>query len=480
MALATRNSLAVVAARATRERASADVTAARSGYFPQINLSGSYIHMLRSEYDDLFAAPGMDATGQSMAPVGELGELPFAAVHSWRAGVDVSQSIWDGNRTSSSVAAARGAERSAALDERARRAQAVLEATDAYFGAELAAEVARIADASLALAEQTLAQTRLGLSQGTAPEFDVVRAEVTRDNQRTQLLRARAARDVALVRLHRVLGVPFDRPIELTTRLGGGDLSEPARRTAGVSPGGERVNVAQARAAAEIRRAQIGIARADRWPRLALFTSYGVVDYPEEFWPDRDWRANWTVGAQVSVPLFSGFRTTAAIAGARADLRAAEALAADAVLRAAVDQRERESDVAVSAAAFASSHRSSELARRAHGIAEVRYRQGVSTYLELVDARIALDQAQINEATAARDLQVAQVRLALLPALPLAPSIAPSAGTALSVTPPAGAMPASPAAGAPQASPAAAPVPQPVPGAPAGQGPRPQLTEGQR
>jgi outer membrane protein len=463
MTAVLRASPALAAARATRERAGSQVAAARSGYFPQVSLSGSYTNTLRSEFDGVFPMPDAAAPAAPAMP-GDLAELPFAADHAWRAGVDVNQSIWDGGRTSSSVALAHGEERLAELDEQARRAQLVLEVTDAYFGAEVAARVAVIAEASLALAEQTLAQAQLGLSQGTAPEFDVVRAEVTRDNQRTAVLRARAGRDVALVRLRRLLGVPLDRPIELTTRLGGDDLGELARSIAGVPRSAERVSVAQARANIALRRAQVGLAQSGRWPRLAAFTSYGLVDYPRDGWPDDDWRTNWTVGASLSFPLFTGLRITAEIASARADLRAAEALAVEAAQRAEVDARERASDVAVEAAAHAASHRSTELARRAHQIAEVRYRQGVSTYLELVDARIALDQAQINEATASRDLQLARVRLALLPALPVALATAPSTAPALSVTPP-----ATPAPAAPPAPSAGAPS---LPGAPAPQAPQ--------
>ena len=61
-----------------------------------------------------------------------------------------------------------------------------------------------------------------------------------------------------------------------------------------------------------------------------------------------------------------------------------------------------------------------EQAGRAYQIAEIRYREGISTQTELNDLRIQLAQAQANRAQAARDLQVARMRLALLPALPLA------------------------------------------------------------
>ena len=59
-------------------------------------------------------------------------------------------------------------------------------------------------------------------------------------------------------------------------------------------------------------------------------------------------------------------------------------------------------------------------AQRAYEIAEIRYREGLSTQLELSDARLLLVQAQANRAQAGRDLQVARVHVALLPDLPLA------------------------------------------------------------
>ena len=58
-------------------------------------------------------------------------------------------------------------------------------------------------------------------------------------------------------------------------------------------------------------------------------------------------------------------------------------------------------------------------ATRAYEIAEVRYQNGVSTQLELSDARLSLQVAQANRAVAARDLQIARARVALLKHLPI-------------------------------------------------------------
>jgi outer membrane protein TolC len=86
-----------------------------------------------------------------------------------------------------------------------------------------------------------------------------------------------------------------------------------------------------------------------------------------------------------------------------------------------------------------------EQARRAYEIAELRYKEGISTQLELSDSRLLLEQAEANRAQAARDLQVARVKLALLPDLPLTNT---GAGT--------------PAQQAPQSAPKAQPAQQPT------------------
>jgi outer membrane protein TolC len=49
----------------------------------------------------------------------------------------------------------------------------------------------------------------------------------------------------------------------------------------------------------------------------------------------------------------------------------------------------------------------------------VRYREGLSTQVELNDSRLLLQQASANAALAVRNMQVARMRVALLRDLPL-------------------------------------------------------------
>jgi outer membrane protein len=58
-------------------------------------------------------------------------------------------------------------------------------------------------------------------------------------------------------------------------------------------------------------------------------------------------------------------------------------------------------------------------AAQAYRIAEVRFQEGVSTQLELTQVRVQLDQARLQRVNAARALELARLRLALLKDLPL-------------------------------------------------------------
>ena len=82
-------------------------------------------------------------------------------------------------------------------------------------------------------------------------------------------------------------------------------------------------------------------------------------------------------------------------------------------------------------ASYAASVGTDEQAAKAYSIAEVRFREGISTQVELLQSRTQYEQARVNRVTAARDLEVARLRVAFLKDLPLgtgAASQRPAAG----------------------------------------------------
>ena len=123
--------------------------------------------------------------------------------------------------------------------------------TQAYYDAVLSERLVTIAEATLEQAGATLKQTQAGFDAGTQPEFEVLRARVSRDNQSPVLIRQRANRDVALLRLKQLLDLPADYPLQLADALGDEALPPPpvfaervvaVERTLGVPDGrGDRL-----------------------------------------------------------------------------------------------------------------------------------------------------------------------------------------------------------------------------------------------
>src|SRR6185312_3841111 len=145
-----------------------------------------------------------------------------------------------------------------------------------------------------------------------------------------------------------------------------------------------------------------------------------------------DWsqfRSNWTVTGGIQVPLFTGGSIHGDELVAEANLRESQARQRQTRQLAALDTRDAVSQLEAAQAQFAASEGTVDQAVKAYQIAEVRYREGISPQTELSDSRISLQQAQANRAQAARDLQVARVRFALLHDLPISTTGAPGAPT---------------------------------------------------
>jgi outer membrane protein TolC len=297
--------------------------------------------------------------------------------------------------------------------------------TSAYFDATLADRLLTIALGTLEQADTTLSQTSLARQVGNLSEFDLLRARVTRDNQRPVVIQRRADRDLAYYRLKQLLDLPLDQPVTLTTELGDSALVDSTRITAIVETPGDtaamaRAAVRQAAEAVTARRGLVRAARGQRLPQVALTSEYAQLGYPNQVSPfGSEFVSDWFVSLGFRLPIFTGGRIGGEVAVARANQTEAELRLQQTREFAEVDARNSATQLDAAAAAWQASAGTVEQAARAYQIAELRYREGISTQTELLDSRVQLQQAQASRARAARDLQVARMRIALLPALPL-------------------------------------------------------------
>src|SRR4051794_6275447 len=452
--IAERNSETVGIAREELARAQGDRKRAKSGYFPQVNGTAAYLRTLESQFSaletgsDTSTAPreicrefvpnpslpveqrldsleSAVSCSSSADPFAGFRNLPFGRVNTYRFGLSFSQTLFSGGQVSGPSRAASANARSAALGLTSAQAQLLLDVTGAYYDASLADRLLAIAEATLEQADTTLSQTRIARQVGNQSEFDLLRARVTRDNQRPVVIQRRADRDLAHYRLKQLLDIPLDQPIALTTELVDSALVDSSRLQTVVEQLGDttlaaRAPVRQANEAVEAQRGLVRVARGQQLPQLALSSQYALLGYPDNVSPfQTNYLSDWTVSLALQLPLFTGGRIGGQVAAAEANLTQARLRLQQSRELAEVDLRNALIQLEAADAGWEASAGTVEQASRAYQIADLRYREGISTQTELLDSRIQLEQAQASRARAARDLQVARMRLALLPALPL-------------------------------------------------------------
>jgi outer membrane protein, multidrug efflux system len=382
-AVASNRDLRVAQARVREFRA--QLGAARAGLFPQLSANGA-------------ASKNKSAFGPSV--------FQFNAV---RATADVSWELDFWGRQRREAEAARFDLRATQEDARATALMLVSDVATAYL--EL-----REIDAELRIAEQTLASRRATLdlaqrrfAQGVISELDVRQFEADLADPA-----ARVA-DFARQRLQQENGLALllGQPPGAIPR--GRSLEEVVR---GVSvpdtiPGdliARRPDVLGAQRGLQAATARIGVAVGNRLPAITVGGLYGT-QRPD--FSDLLGRSGEVYTAQVgvSVPLFTGGRLLNEERAARARAEQARARYEQTVLSALREASDALAGVRLTRDQLVAQATQAQALQRAFTLAEERYRSGVSSYVEVLDAQRGLFNAQLALVQVQRQYLVSTVDL---------------------------------------------------------------------
>ncbi|MBM4117782.1 TolC family protein [bacterium] len=440
-------------AEASYDAARAAYQQARSVALPQLSLSAGYTRTLDSVFSDATGGDFSPFEPDTLAPLadrvraledalpmsglaglaGLFSSTSFGSENTWTSTLSLSQKLFEGGSIWHSIAAARHALLATELLRADRREEVILQVREAYLGALLAGRGLTIAELALAQAESQLERVRLRAEAGQASEFALLQAEVQRDNQLPAVLAAKSRRELAQLELARLVNLPADQPLALTTPLLD-DAALPAgpalADTTGLVALALRASgLIALEEALQAREHAVGVAASGKWPGLSLFANYTREAYPAGVFPGSDdWRKDVRAGLLLNWSLFDGLRTRGAVqdmraksAVARHELRQARELIAQGV-------RYNQWELHRAAADLHARSRTVALARRAHELASLRYDEGASDLIEVSDARIALQLAQMYEAQARHDTFVALARLERYSGQPLLAQVLPAAG----------------------------------------------------
>ena len=424
LALAEVRNETVIISEAGVRRARGVEAQVHSQRLPQLTGTASYDRTLKSEFEGIFDNSNLGGDGSDGGD-NAFADLPFGQPNAYRLGLGFSQLIYAGGRERALERQARLGRESATLSVAQTKAQLAFDVSQAFYDAALADRIYDITVETLAQATRTLEQTRAKREAGVVSEFELLRAQVDRDNLQAPRVRAGNNRDVAYFRLKQLVDLPLGEHIQLAAQLDDPRLAPAARfatrlAEAEATPTPRlRSAVTQADLGVQASQEGVKVVDAQRKPAIAFQSAYGVVNYPSVFPGFDDWRTNWTMGVGLQLPILTGGRIKAEQNIARADVDAAKARLQLTKELSDLDDASARASLNAAHAQWETTAGTIQQAGRAYEIAELRFREGLSTQLELSDARLLLASAQVTRARAARDLQLTRVRFALLPELPL-------------------------------------------------------------
>jgi len=310
-------------------------------------------------------------------------------------GLSLRQTLFDKSLGAAIEAAEHGSAASEAAYERAL-SNVAFRARQAYYEALRDRARVRVRESALDLAETRLGQVRQHHEVGIASDFDLLTARVGVENERPALIQARNALRLSLNSLKRVVGVPLDAPVELVDTLayqpvviGLEEATERAARSRG--------DLVSQRRTVQLQEEIVEVERAATFPSFELQLDLTRRASSDDFIPDdRDFSQTATAGLRIEIPVFDGrsgdgrtLQARADVVAARERLRALERDVELEVLDAWQSLEAAGESVEASRAAL-------EQAQRAYDIALVRFRNGLSTQLELDEAEQDLIVAESN------------------------------------------------------------------------------------
>ena len=402
------------------DAADAQVALARANGLPQLRINTSYSHVYEN------------ARSTAVNAV-------FNQPNTYAITASLSQTLFQGGRIVASTRAAGDLRSASRLDEQETRARLNVDVQRAYLNVLFAGRLAEIQRSSVALATARLDQLQQLQSAGRAARYDVLRARVERANLEPVAIQAENDRVMAMLELKRLLNIPIDRPVELTSALDADAVAALVPTFAALADSSaipDRASLRSAELVRQSRREAITVARADFLPSFSIGfnTGYSAFPPPGFGFPDRfgttahefcsptasagsfcqngGWFADRSISATLSFPVFDGLRARSNVNVAQANLRIAELQLQVQRETVALEVASARAELLRARSVFNARQQNSSEAQEAFQLASLRFSRGLSTQLEVTDAQLALATAQSGEARATYDLYLATAELA--------------------------------------------------------------------
>jgi outer membrane protein len=388
--IALANNREILIAKEKIEEARQEIKEAKAGYFPTINLGSTYTH--------LNEAPSMSIPGY--------GSIETGKADNYLSKFSINQPLYtSGSLTYANKGASLYYQK---LQEDLKNTQnkITFQVKKAFYGVLLAQENAEVTEKALNQAKRHLAVVENLFEAGVASKFDLLRTRVEVANLKPDLIQARNDLRLSRESLANLLSFP-SASLKLEDEL----CFEPLKITLEEAIDKalkERSDLKSLKLQKEISKVALKLAEVQNKPTLALVGNY-QYENPSE--GEDKWGEEWNLNLVLSIPLFDGWANRARVAQRRSQIKQINLSLQG--LEAGINLEVKKGfwDLEASEGRIYAQEKNIEQAEEALSIAEVRYRSGAITNLEILDAQLALTRVRLGYLKALYDHNVAVAEL---------------------------------------------------------------------
>ncbi len=380
-------------------QAKAGVMIARSGFLPKIDAQASYTKLAELPTIEM-EIPGAGAMAFKM---GEQENYVTRA--------SLQQPLFTWGKVLNGYQISKLNVDASQEDFRKQKNELVFNVTQSFYGILVLEEFAKVTEDAYKQVERHIKVVEKRYNEGLASKFNLLRGRVQLANMEPQVIKVKDGLKIAKTGFKMLLGLPQDTPIELKGELKyepvGAQYIVPLHQCIDES----QVNRPEVKSLVlrkQMARKALAIVRKANLPNLAFMANY---DYKKPLYFDNEWGTDWNVTVTLQMPIFTGLGNFGKVRQASYQLSQVEHglnLLKEVVemeVRAIYLQLEEAEKLVESQKA------NIKQAEEAMRIVEERYKQGLTTSLEVMDTQLALTNAKTNWLQSLSDYLIASAKL---------------------------------------------------------------------
>lgn len=375
-----------------------------SSGLPQINGNLDFQHFLQVPVLPLPEAFGM---GDPNAPE----SIAFQLKNSFTAGISARTMLFDGSFFVG-LRAARASGEYYNLELANTQREVRSQVTQAYFPVLLLKTNTEVLNNNIGNLEKLLNETQAQYDAGFVEQLDVDRLVLSLNNLRNQRDNVAQQAENALRALKYTINYPLDQPLAVEDDLSAIELGVEALALSGDIPYGNRPELQLLDKTLELQDLNIELQKSAYLPTL-YGTLAGQYQYQGDNFSDGFWAPTVVLGITASVPIYDFGGRSARVEKARLAKQKIANQRADVNRGIQLEVLNARSTFTTASERLSSSKQNLDLAQRIYDATQIKYREGVGSSLEIVQAEQALYEAQANYLNALYDALVAKENLYL-------------------------------------------------------------------